>query len=550
MTANILLVTPHFGFGQLLKKKLDGIGDYCTTLSSGMSSALTLASQGIYNLAIIDSACVNGSIARISTELRNLNPGIRQLAILHKDQKAAPGIGNIDIDEWLLLPFTIIELYAAVEQVLTDTAQPENTSLQSSGQRTPENTNVDKQSKDLSSPDNSDEAIRWRLTNTSVKTLLEEQMAESGAQAALVIREGKLWAYVGQFLQKAAEKLTDQVIGYWDDRSSLRTVDQKSNDLIRYIQVENYPSESLLYVTRLRVNMVIAVIFASNAHFFEVRSQVKTIVDVLIRENRAQSLLYDEPGIGTSRRGAGDQVESIDHAGEEPPARQDIRVSDRETPWLWAYATEETVSAVSDRERSVEDRIDEGQNNQKAFAHTAGSTGEQGGVEAQYAESIPPNIQQAVYEGTRRGIHTSLLENFTQLSTMEWHILNYACLLIPRMPRHKIIGSLRARLEHWIRDVAIASGWRLDYLTIRPEYLHWITSAPPNLAPLTIIRQVENYTSTLIFQEFPQFALENPSQHFWAPGYVLASEFDPFTPVVIEGFIDHIRQAQGIPGET
>ena len=129
MTANILLVTPHFGFGQLLKKKLDGIGDYCTTLSSGMSSALTLASQGIYNLAIIDSACVNGSIARISTELRNLNPGIRQLAILHKDQKAAPGIGNIDIDEWLLLPFTIIELYAAVEQVLTDTAQPENTSL-------------------------------------------------------------------------------------------------------------------------------------------------------------------------------------------------------------------------------------------------------------------------------------------------------------------------------------------------------------------------------------------------------------------------------------
>jgi len=129
---------------------------------------------------------VNGSIARISTELRNLNPGIRQLAILHKDQKAAPGIGNIDIDEWLLLPFTIIELYAAVEQVLTDTAQPETTSLQSSGQRTPENTNVDKQSKDLSSLDNSDVAIRWRLTNTSVETLLEEQMVESGAQAALL----------------------------------------------------------------------------------------------------------------------------------------------------------------------------------------------------------------------------------------------------------------------------------------------------------------------------------------------------------------------------
>ncbi len=550
MTANILLVTPHYGFGQLLQKKLDGLGDYRTTLSSGMASALSLASRGSYNLAILDSACVEGSIARISTEVRKLNPGIRQLVILHKSQKAAPGIGNIDVDEWLLLPFTIDELNAAVEQVLTDTAQPENSSQQSSEQRVPEITKVDKQSKDLPFLDNTDSAIRWRLTNTSVETLLEEQMVESGAQAALVISEGKLWAYVGQFLREAAEKLTDQVIGYWDDRSLLGTVEKKSNDLIRYFQVENYPSESLLYATRLQANMVIAIIFAGDAHFFEIRSQVKNIVDVLIRENRAQSLLYDEPKVGTSRRGSGNQAETIDHLGEEPPARQDIRVSDRETPWLWAYTTEETVLAVADRERPIEDRIDEGQTNQKAFAHTTGSTGEQGGVEAQYAESIPPKIQQAVYEGTRRGIHTSLLENFTQLSTMEWHILNYACLLIPRMPRHKIIGSIRSRLEQWVRDVAIASGWRLDYLTIRPEYLQWIASAPPNLAPLTIIRQVENYTSTLIFQEFPQFALENPSQHFWAPGYVLASEFDPFTPAVIGGFTDHIRQAQGIPGET
>jgi DNA-binding response OmpR family regulator len=164
MTANILLVTPHYGFGQLLQKKLDGLGDYRTTLSSGMASALSLASRGIYNLAILDSACVEGSITRISTEVRKLNPGIRQLVILHKSQKAAPGIGNIDVDEWLLLPFTINELNAAVEQVLTDTAQPENTSQQSSEQRVPEITEVDKQSKDLPFLDNTDSAIRWRLT--------------------------------------------------------------------------------------------------------------------------------------------------------------------------------------------------------------------------------------------------------------------------------------------------------------------------------------------------------------------------------------------------
>ncbi len=550
MTANILLVTPHFGFGQLLKKKLDGLGDYRTTLSSGMASALSLASRGIYNLAILDSACVDGSIARISTELRNLNPGIRQLAILHKDQKAAPGIGNIDIDEWLLLPFTINELFAVVKQVLTGTAQSKNNGLPSSEKRTLEKNNVAKQSKDVLLVDNTDVPIRWRLTKTSVEALLEQQMIESGAQAALVIKNGKLWAYAGQFLQEAAVKLTAQVNGYWVDRSSHEVVDSKSNDLIRYIQVENYPGESLLYATQLRINMVIAIIFTSDAQFFEIRSQVKNIVDVLIRENRAQSLLYDEPRTVASRSGAGDRVESMDHKGAEHPTPREFRDTDRETPWLWAYTNEETLPAAPGRNRSKRDRIDEDQNGQEAYAHTEVSTGEQDRVQAQYAESTPIEIQQAVYDGARRGFHTSLFDNFTQLSTMEWHILNYACLLIPRMPHQIIIGSVRAKLEYWIRDIAIASGWRLDYLSIRPEYLHWIASAPPNLAPLTILSQVENRTSTLIFQVFPQFALQNPSKHFWAPGYVLASEFDPFTPAVIEGFTDHIRQAQGVTGDT
>lgn len=550
MTANILLVTPHFGFGQLLKKKLDGLGDYHTTLSSGMASALSLASRGIYNLAILDSACTDGSITLISTELRKLNPGIHQLGVLHKGQKATPGIGNIDIDEWLLLPFTINELLVVIKQVLAGTAQSENNGLSSTEQWTPKKNNVDKASKDIQLIENTDVPIRWRLTDTRVEALLEQQMIESGAQAALVIKDGKLWAYAGQFLQEAAVKLTDQVIGYLGDRRSHDVVDSKSNDLIRYIQVESYPSESLLYATQLRTDIVIAIIFASDAQFFEIRSQVKNIVGVLMRENRAQALQYGEPQTIASRRGAGNRVESMDYMGKEPPAKQDIRGSNRETPWLWAYTNEETFSTVQDRERSKRDRSDDDLNRQEAFAQTEGSTGEQDGVQAQYSESPPIEIQQAVYDGARRGFHTSLFENFTQLSTMEWHIVNYACLLIPRMPRQKIIGSVRARLEHWIRDIAIASGWRLDYLTIRPEYFHWIASAPPNLAPLTILRQVESHTSKLIFQEFPHFALENPFQYFWAPGYVLASEFDPFTPAVIEGFTDHIRQAQGVPGET
>lgn len=529
MTANILLVTPHFGFGQLLKIRLDRVRDYRVTLSSGMASALSLSSRGIFNLAILDSACTDGSIARISTELRKLNPGIRQLAILHKDQKAPPGIGNIEIDEWLLLPFTLNALYEAVQCSLSDNVQPESVKVNTSEQRTPSNTNLDKHRNDVRLSEIDDFQIRWMLTNTSVEALLEEQMIESGAQAGLIIKDGTLWAYAGQFLQEVAEKITQKVIGYWGDRSSDGMVDSKSNDLIRYIQVENYPSESLLYATNLRTNMVIAIIFAGDAQFFEIRSHVKNFVDVLIEENRALSPLYDGPRPVAPHRRSANKVESMEFENEEHPTPHGIRGTGREF--------------------SNRDRIGEDQHRQEAFGQTEGFIGDQTGDQAQGGGTIPIEVQQAVYGGARRGLHTSLLENFTQLSTMDWHILNYACLLIPRMPRHNIVGNVRVRLEYWIRDIAIASGWRLDYLTIRPEYLHWIASAPPNITPLTIIRQVESHTSMLIFQEFPQFALENPSQYFWAPGYVLASEFDPFTPAVIEGFTNHTRHAQGVVGE-
>jgi REP element-mobilizing transposase RayT/DNA-binding response OmpR family regulator len=529
MTANILLVTPHFGFGQLLKVRINGLGDFRVTLSSGMASSLSLSSRGIFNLVILDSACNDGSIARISTELRKFNPGIRQLVILHKGQKAPVGIGNIDVDEWLLLPFTVNALFEAIQRSLSDNKQLESAKVKSTGQSTPSNNKLNKHRKDIRFGENADFQIRWVLTNTSVEALLEEHMNESGAQAGLIIKDGVLWAYAGQFLQEVAEKIAQKVIGYWGDRSTNGMVDSKSNDLIRYIQVENYPSESLLYATSLRTNMVIAIIFAGDTQFFEIRSHVKHLVDVLIEENQVLFPLDNGLRPGTSHRSSAKKVESDEFEGKGHPTEYSV----------WG----------TDREFSNQDLFDDDQHRQETFGQTGELIGDQDGGQAQVDGTIPLEVKKTVLGGARRGFHTSLLANFTQLSTMDWHILNYACLLIPRMPRHKIVGNVRVRLEYWIRDIAIASGWRLDYLTIRPEYLHWIASAPPNITPLTIIRQVESYTSKLLFQEFPQFALENPSQHFWAPGYVLASEFDPFTPAVIEGFTKHTRHAQGIVGE-
>ena len=124
--------------------------------------------------------------------------------------------------------------------------------------------------------------------------------------------------------------------------------------------------------------------------------------------------------------------------------------------------------------------------------------------------------------------------------------LTYACVLIPRFPQHHLAGEVARWLSDWINDLTVAFGWRLEHLSIRPEYLQFLVNVPPNTSPGYLMRTIRKHTSRRMFVEFPSMEQENPSGDFWAPGYLILGNPQPPPPALVRDFIRNTRKRQGL----
>jgi REP element-mobilizing transposase RayT len=124
--------------------------------------------------------------------------------------------------------------------------------------------------------------------------------------------------------------------------------------------------------------------------------------------------------------------------------------------------------------------------------------------------------------------------------------LSYACLLIPRFSEHYLTGDISISLPVWMKAISISYGWRLESIIVRPGYLQWLISVPPDANPAQIMRITRQHTSQKILLEFPRFKQQNLSGDFWAPGYSVISGNQFHAPETISKFIQITRMQQGI----
>ena len=149
-------------------------------------------------------------------------------------------------------------------------------------------------------------------------------------------------------------------------------------------------------------------------------------------------------------------------------------------------------------------------------------------------------------ESTRESVTTQAANSLVVEPTSSglYH-LTYACLLIPRFTTHYIIGDLADRMGEWMSKISISFGCRLEYLSIRPEYLQWVVNVQPNTSPGHLMKFYRLKTSEKIFEEFPRLAKENESRDFWAPGYLIMGGSQPHPPQLVKDYINQTRQRQG-----
>jgi len=129
------------------------------------------------------------------------------------------------------------------------------------------------------------------------------------------------------------------------------------------------------------------------------------------------------------------------------------------------------------------------------------------------------------------------------------YTLSYACLTIPRFSQHRLVGDLTEFLHHHMKNIAIAYGWKMEFLDVRPGYLQWVLVVGAATSPATFMRVTLQQTSRQIFKEFPRFRRENTSGNFWVPGYMVLAGMEPYPPEMVKEFIRLARKQQGLPVE-
>ncbi len=543
MPVQVLIVTSIRSLGELIKQALGETGRYRADLVYGHEQALERVATTQYDLVLVDLGAVKAAPEFIA-ELRAAAE-TRVVAM-----PAQPGDQNDPayqelVDAWLSMPFYLPNLLDTLDAVSGDLAAR----TASSGALGEPGAFLSAVTKKSVAPP---PAPDWLQDVNRVAQHLTRLSLESAAHAALITRGSQTWAYAGQLSQPAVEELARAVAHYW--------AHDGGSDLARFIRLESTNSEYMLYATSLGGDYVLALAFETEMPFSEMRTRAGALARKLSQPPReGDDALPDAIAMQ-------DAV-----APEEDPSADDVAIPADWRPDQGAFA-EGRQAFLEDLLKSLDIPAPEASAVERAPAVDVGVSDVEPDV------SVPPQAEAGRFLDDEKSPEAEVSpeadtrptavaaepqqaqpadseieaerEESGQLAvepdTLTLHNLTYACVLVPRLPQHHLVGDLADRLAEWVQQLSLAFGWRLEHLAVRPNYLHWIAVVPPSTSPGMMVHNLRLETSRRVFEEFRRLENDNPSGEFWASGYLIVNGRDPFTRQMVQEFIDNVRARQGV----
>jgi REP element-mobilizing transposase RayT len=534
MPADILIVTNSKSTGDAIRRTMEETELYRIHLASNKANAIVKADEAGIPLAMIDLEMGEHAVTEIGRSLRTISGGIN-LVILCDEKENPPAFDNLR--PWILVrkPFDMSDFMSAI-------SRPNSAPTTSTTNR---NDDVD-----ISSSSHP-----WLNDVKKAAQQLTSLTLASSAQAALITRNSDLWAYAGGLPQNAAREVAQTVTRNWDG--------QKGSDLLRFIRLESTKAEHMLYATRLAEDVVLALIFDAETPFSTIRTQASQLVSNLdhgttTTTNSTQQLKVDKV-----------EMEALE-AEEDVPNISDILNNVPSPNPSPASKRDPKPGRSTQTFDPNQTRISVPLSNATAFNRdSAPSSPRIGGIPV----AMPVNSQDITFDGidvtapsqskqrpvtpisvsetdvTRESPTTEASRKLAvePVSAGLYH-LTYACMLVPRFTSHFIAGDIAEKMDEWLPSICIAFGWRLEFLAVRPEYLQWVVNVQPNTSPGYLMRIMRQQTSEKIFSDFPRYKKENPSNDFWAPGYLIMGGSQPHPPQLVRDYIHQIRQRQGQEG--
>jgi len=528
MPADIIVITTSTELGENIRLIMEETGFYRIHVVTNKSSAVVRADEIGAPLAMLDYALHEELVLEIGSALRTIHPSIN-IIILFDEDVTPPTFDKLR--PWILVrkPFKMANFMTAISE-----PQPAP-SIQN----------------------NENASLPWLNDQNKAAQHLTRLTLESSAQAALITRKNGLWAYAGSLSQNAAKEVAQTVTRNWDG--------QKGSDLLRFIRLESTKAEHMLYATRLTTDTVLALVFDAETPFSTIRSQASQLVTDLDNESQEEqkSVKTEKPPESVDQDDAQD-IPSIANIltnipTPEPTTSNNPRLPQKKEffdPNETRVSTSLSDASAFKRNSSpaAPPKIAITVNPAKsatANSQTPKNVFNQVDLTAPSRPQTRPETPVAkptspLLEVTRESATTEAAKNLVMEPTSAglYH-LTYACLLVPRFSSHYIAGDLSDRVSEWLPNICIAFGWRLEYLSVRPEYLQWVANVQPNTSPGYLMRIMRQQTSDKIFTEFPRMKKENPSGDFWAPGYLIMGGTQPHPQQLVRDYIRQTRQRQG-----
>ena len=556
MPADILVVTSSTQLGESVRRILEETDLYRIHVVNNKSSAIVRADEVGAPLSMLDLALGEGVIREIGHSLRTIRPGINIIILC--DENVTPPPFD-ELRPWILVrkPFKMSNFMTAISQpqptATTTTATPAVTPPQSPANPT----------------------LPWLSDPTRAAQHLTRLTLESSAQAALITRKSDLWAYAGSLSQSAAKEVAQTITRNWDG--------QKGFDLLRFIRLESTKAEHMLYATRLAADTVLALVFDAETPFSTIRAQASQLVTNLDNEAlepqkpiapfasekqaveaNADTDDDDEPNIPP----ISDILNNVPAPNPEPATTRDFNLPRKKEVFDPNQTrVSESLSNASVFKREASPSVHYGSipvlNKKPAPIPEVSAQPKNQTVLDEVDVTAPSRIRQrpetpvvkpvpGELDVTRESPTTEAARKLVvEPTTAGLYHLTYACLLVPRFSAHYLTGDLADQVGEWLPNICIAFGWRLEFLSVRPEYLQWVVNVQPNTSPGYLMRIMRQQTSEKIFTDFTRLKRENPSGDFWAPGYLIMGGTQPHPQQLVRDYIRQTRQRQGqeIPSE-
>ena len=519
MSTPLLIITSDIPFGEHMRQCLEETGRFVVRMTGEKEAAAGYAQEFHPAMAFLDTSLSENNLLKIGSLLRQANPEIIFVVVSEVGWHSA--LEELFPREYLSKPFHLPDLLEMMDKYFHHSPSAVLSALK---------TKVE-----------ADKDLPWLSDVTRAAQHLTRLTLESSAQAALITRTDQLWAYAGQLPQPAASELADTLSRYWDH--------QEENDLVRFVRLVSTNAEHMLYATRLAEGMVLALVFDAETPFSTIRTQASQLVHSLstspVDDTQDENLTGSETDLSSLSNSLPDIQDPTPMTGFPVNSGYEfgtaVAGSRSESKPATPKISDGSLHFIRENSPAVRLKL-QVDTDQKQAASTqlvdTESDQDKDRKDDPFIESIDDTAPSTITERARKIV-------LEPVSPAVYN-LDFACLLLPRFPHHHMTGDLLDRLGEWVPQICIAFGWRLEYISVRPDYLQWIVNVPPATSPAYLMRILRQNTSERIFSEFLRFKKENPSGDFWAPGYLIMGGSQPPPAQLIKDFIVQTRERQGI----